>query len=97
MTIAWTDKDIAAQNTFTDWVQLEGTFNLNISGTWEGTLTVQRKFSKGDVSVLDVPSGIFTSNGDFVGNAGDEAGIQYRVGFKTGEYASGTATVRLSQ
>jgi len=38
----------------------------------------------------------FTANAERVGDD-PEKNINYRVGFKTGEYTSGTASVRISQ
>jgi len=97
MTMAYTEETLFTQNTFTDWIVLEGAFNLQIDGAFDGTITVQRKFSKGATTAYDVASGVFTSPGDYLGNAGDEANVQYRAGFKTGEYTSGSPLIRLSQ
>lgn len=44
----------------------------------------------------DVNSGIFGFNADDVGNE-LESGVFYRAGFKTGDYTSGTATIRISK
>ena len=84
---------LSAQNTFTDPLPLFGDFNLSLSGTWVGTVTLQRTFDEG-TTWLDVA--------DYTANIEDrgfepESGVQYRAGFKTGEYTSGTAVVRLSQ
>lgn len=97
MTMAYAESTLSAENTFTDWICLEGPFNLQIAGTFSGSLTVQRKFSKGATTVYDVASGVFTVPGDYLGDAGCEANVQYRCGFKTGEYISGSPLVRLSQ
>ena len=40
-------RSIAAENLFTDAVSLAGYFNISITGTWAGTLTVQRSFDSG--------------------------------------------------
>lgn len=164
-----TGKALTAQNIFSDEIAIEGKFLLNVSGTWAGTITVQRQpkdFQKGgdhsgthtgsdaastltdanqtnwtadqligltidnttdgsrveitdntDTTVTgtlaggtdndwdngdtyelwhDVDSGIITANGDYQGEELEEE-VLYRVGFKTGDYTSGTAYVRVSQ
>lgn len=84
---------IAAQNTFTTGVKLYGPFNFSLSGTFVGTITIQRSFDNGttwrDVATYSSP----------IETAGDEpeSGVLYQAGFKTGAYTSGTAVVRLSQ
>lgn len=84
---------LSAENTFTDWVQLFGPFNLSVSGTWVGTITIQRSFDNG-VTWLDVKT--YTSNAEDLGEE-PELGVLFRAGFKPGEYTSGTAAVRISQ
>jgi hypothetical protein len=90
---------ISAENTFTTDSIIVGStqprkgFNLSISGTWVGTVTVQRSFDGGS-TWLDVDS--FTSNVETFGTD-DEHDTLYRVGIKTGDYTSGTAVVRLSR
>ena len=89
---------LTAENTFTDWYSsrydnADGYLNLSVSGTWVGTITVQRSFD-GGVTPLDVEQ--YTSNiekyvQDF------ETGVVYRIGFKTGEFTSGTAVCRVSR
>jgi len=86
-------RSIAAENLYTDAVEVVGYFNLSISGTWVGTLTVQRSFDSGS-TWYDVDT--WTENVQEYGLE-PEGGIQYRAGIKTGEYTSGTCVVRLSQ
>ncbi len=38
------DDAVGAANTFITAVPMQGEFNIDISGTWDGTITVQRKF-----------------------------------------------------
>lgn len=87
---------VAAQNTFTDTILPDfnkGYLNVSISGTWVGTVTLQRAFDSGS-SWLDVET--FTSNDE--GYLVDvEHGNSYRIGIKTGNYTSGTAVLRLSK
>ena len=85
-------RSIAAENLFTDAVSFAGYFNISISGTWAGTLTVQRSFDSGS-TWYDVDQ--WTANTQEYGLE-PEGGVQYRAGIKTGEYTSGTCVVRLS-
>ena len=84
---------ISAQNTFTPWVELLGPFSLSIRGTWVGTVTIQRSFD-GGTTPLDVQN--YTANIEDTGSE-PRGSTVYRVGFKTGNYTSGTANVRLGQ
>lgn len=74
-------------------VSLKGGFNLSISGTWVGRLTLQRSFDKG-VTWKDI--NYYTTNSENW-DIEPEYGILYRIGFKTGDYTSGDAEVRLSR
>ena len=85
---------IAAANTFTSSIGLHGYFNVSISGTWDGRVTLQRAF--------DGTSGAFYDAASFIGNTEEygfepEDGVLYRIGIKTGDYNSGTAVLRISQ
>jgi hypothetical protein len=84
---------IAAANSFSASIALAGKFNFNLSGTWVGTVVVQRSFNDGK-SWLDVAE--FTANGAYVGDE-PEAGVLYRFGVKTGALTSGDVIGRLSQ
>lgn len=84
---------ISAQNTFSTAVEMRGYFNFSISGTWAGTVFIQRSFDKG-VTWLDVDS--YTANTEQKGIE-PEGGVQYRFGIKTGGYTNGTLVGRLSQ
>lgn len=85
-------KTITAADQFTDPVRLTGFFNLSISGTFVGTLTVQRSFDN-QATWQDVDT--FTS---VIEDFGMEPEVcWYRAGVKTGEFTSGSITVRLGQ
>lgn len=84
-------KSITAENTFTDAVQLEGYFNLSLSGTWVATITVQRSIDNS--TWVDVDT--FTDNTEEVGFEPEL--MWYRVGVKTGDFTSGTVVVRLGR
>lgn len=86
-------KDVSAENTFSDGLYVVGDFNLSISGTFVGTITVQRSFDQGstwrDVDTFTAP--IETAGSD------PEPVVVYRAGIKTGEYTSGTASIRIGR
>ena len=87
------EAELTAQNTYTPAISVFGAFNFSASGTWAGTITIQRSFDSG-ASWRDVER--------YVANEEDrglepELNALYRAGFKPGEYTSGTAVVRLSQ
>ena len=90
---------IAAQNTFTNGIRVVGVgesrrFLITITGTWTATVTLQRS-----VGVTgnweDVQT--YTTNQDATFDDGlDNQVIFYRIGIKTGNYTSGTATCTLN-
>lgn len=82
---------ITAENTFTTAAQLEGYFNLSLSGTWVATVTVQRSINNSTWADVDT----FTSNTEEVGFEPEI--MWYRVGVKTGAFTSGTVVVRLGR
>ncbi|MAO22080.1 MAG: hypothetical protein CMJ25_15135 [Phycisphaerae bacterium] len=87
---------LTAQNTFTDWIYSTKEFNLSISGTFVGTITVQRAFDTADADndARDVDT--FTAPIETYGF--EPSGVAlYRAGFKTGEYTSGTANIRIGR
>ena len=90
---AASDVSALTENSFCTQVNLMGFFNLSITGTWVGTVTVQRSFD-GGTNWVDVEN--YTSNVQDVGYEAEE-NIFYRVGIKTGNYTSGTAVCRIGQ
>jgi len=94
-------KSLTAENTFAGPVLIRGEFNVSITGTWVGTITLQRSLDGGTVWG-DVAS--WTTNFEGWDNQPDwerawRVGDQprFRLGFKTGEFTSGTAVCRLGQ
>jgi hypothetical protein len=91
---------LAAQNTFTTAIRVTGVdaariFSYLFTGTWSGTLTLQRSFDSATSGFADVST--FTANASANFDDGlDNSIAWYRVGFKTGQYTSGTATVTLT-
>lgn len=87
------DSLLAGDNQYTDPIQVTGIeggrrFNGNLSGVWTGTLTLQRSIgAPGAWSDVDT----YTGNGDFTLLDGlDNLIVYYRIGFKGGDYGSGT-------
>lgn len=74
-------------------------YSWTITGTWAGTITLQRSFDGFDSGFVDVSS--VTSNGTIASSTGGSGGVPpldnaiawERVGFKAGNYTSGSATV----
>ena len=93
MTFKLVTKTITGANQMTTPAVLTGYFNLSISGTWAGTVTVQRSFDKGD-TWYDVDTWI--ANTQEYGLE-PERDIYYRAGMKSDGYTSGECVVRLSQ
>jgi hypothetical protein len=87
--------NVAAQNTFCEDAEFDyrRPFNLSVSGTWSGTVTLQRSFDNGStwVDVWSTTSNVETAVESI------ESGVLYRLGIKSGNYTSGTAVCRLGQ
>lgn len=87
------ERTLTGENQFCDPCEIVGYFNIGISGTWVGTITVQRSFDSGS-TWFDVATWIANTQ-EYGFEA--ERGVQYRVGVKTGDYVSGNPVLRLSQ
>ena len=83
-------KQITAQNTFTNLVQLDGKFQILISGLTNSTVTFQATVD--ELTVYDIET--FTSNGINVGEVATNT-LKYRIGVKTGDYGSDTVLIHL--
>jgi len=81
---------IGAQNTFTDAMKVSGPFDVSISGTFSGTVTVQRSYDNS--TWKDVEN--FTAPIECYGFQPEIAWC--RIGIKTGAYTNGTAVVSLA-
>ena len=71
-----------------------GRFNMSISGTWTGTVRLERSFDDGSTWV-EVDS--WTGNKQAVINEPQERGLPYRLGMANGDYSSGTVYLRLTK
>lgn len=91
---------LSAQNTFTNSIAVSGittarTFAVVITGTFVATISLQRSFDFGATwqdtgTTYTVPTSTVFTDGL------DNQLIEYRLGIKTGNYTSGTATCTLT-
>lgn len=77
-------KTITAENQFTKRVFLNGTFQVDITGLSDSTVTLQRTRDGGD-TWIDVQS--FTEDVFYRGEVGNTQ-CQYRLGVKTGDFGT---------
>ena len=73
-------------------IKLKDRFNVSVSGTWVGTVSLQRSYD--NATWMDVES--YTANVETTVNE-PESEIYYRLGMANGDFSSGTCNVRLSQ
>lgn len=74
----------------------ERTFTVTRSGTWSGTLTLQRSYDGPDSGWNDT-STTYTANGSSDhANDDDNVRLWFRVGFKEGEFSSGSVDVSIA-
>ena len=85
-----TSVSAAAENTWSPAIQVVGSFNLSISGTFSATVTVQR--SEDGSTWRDVDT--WTAPSEEVGY--DPILNYYRVGVATGDYTSGTVVASMN-
>lgn len=85
------EASLTALGVYTDPVQVVGYFNVSISGTWVGTLSLQRSFDNG-VNYFETDT--FAINTQSVGLEPEDS-VLYRIGFTA--FTSGQADVRISQ
>lgn len=102
--------ELAGANQFTDAIRLYGStrdkwFTVTSTGTWSGTLTVQISLDGADSGFTDMQPGIGTpwqktSNHSAATFSPDDAynntPFWIRIGFKSGEYTSGSAAVTIT-
>ncbi len=96
---------LGSQNAFSQPVRVVGVgatsrnYTWTVTGTWTGTITLQRSFDGPTSGFVDVST--VTSNGTISSSTGGSGGSPdldnviawERVGFKGGDYTSGSATV----
>lgn len=86
---------LIAENTFSDPIgraeTSQGDIGISVSGTFVGTLTVQRSLDKG-ATWGDTAT---TTTAPVETSVTPVPGALYRIGFKTGAFTSGTAAIKL--
>lgn len=93
---------ISTEDTFAPAIRITGVgsarqISINVSGTFSGTLQLQISYDSDITGFSDVSTKTYTGAGsDTYTNSSDNAIVWARIGFKTGAYTSGTATVTLS-
>jgi hypothetical protein len=95
-----TSNSLAAQNTFGDVIRVTGVggdrvFNFAITGTFSATVTLQRSIDSDTSGFIDVAN-YTTATSSSYDDSLDNSICWYRLGIKTGNYTSGTATVTLT-
>ncbi|MCF6216841.1 MAG: hypothetical protein L3J58_11810 [Emcibacter sp.] len=87
------EADLSASDTFSDWLSLRGVgehnFAVEATGSFVGTLTAQVRSVNGNIVDLEDFTAIFTRQGTLNGS------FDFRIGFKAGNYTSGTANIRI--
>src|SRR3990167_8729518 len=89
---------LTGEGQFSDSIRVVGVgssriFDLDITGTWTATVTLQRSFDD-ESSWTDVTT--YTTNQNTTVNDGlDHEIVYYRIGVDTGDYTSGTAVATL--
>lgn len=95
-----TSDSLGGDDTFTSAIRVTGvsgdrTFNYAITGTWTGTLTLQRSLDGPDSGFVNVTT--FTSNTTSTYNDGlANSIVWYRIGFDGNTHSSGTADIALT-
>lgn len=98
-------QSLGQEDVYTDSIRVTGVdsgggindrdFTVTISGTWAGTITLQRSYDDPDTGFVDVST--YVANSTFViSDSADNTIYYYRLGFKTGDYTSGTATISIN-
>ena len=70
-------------------------FSFNITGTWVGTLTLQRSFTGPTTGFSDYLPYTANQTGVVITDGLNNEIVWYRIGFKSGQYTSGTASINI--
>lgn len=95
-------QDLAQEDTYTDPIRVTGVseddyndrrFTYEISGTYSGTISLERSYDEEDAGYSKIEEVSGTGSMD---DKVDNAIYWYRIGFRTGDYTSGKATVKIN-
>jgi hypothetical protein len=95
-----TSNALAAQNTFGNVIRVTGVggdrvFNFAVTGTFTATVTLQRSIDSETTGYIDIANYTTAISASYDDDL-DNSICWYRLGIKTGNYTSGTATVTLT-
>lgn len=94
-----TSDALTGENQFGSSIRVTGvgttrTFDLDITGTWAATVTLQRSIDD-EATWVDLSPAYTTNQNTTIADGLDNEIVFYRLGINTGDYTSGTATVVL--
>lgn len=81
---------VTAENSWTDWITIQGDFSISITGDAVATWTLQRKFP--DQAEIGTFKNYATNTED---NLVQPKKAQFRLGVDTGAYTSGTGVCKI--
>lgn len=89
------DASVTAENTGTDWIRTDRSVNITVSGTFVADITLQMRFVDQGVegSIIEVET--YSAAANKVADQNEDE-VEFRLFCKTGDFASGTAELRLS-
>lgn len=92
-------QSLAQEDTFTDAIRVTGinadrNFTITITGTWTGTLSLQRSYDDAKTGFITVKTYAVNATESYDDDS-DNTIYYYRIGFKAGDFTSGTATISL--
>lgn len=96
----YVNQSLAIEDAYTDSIRVSGIQNdrawtFTLSGTWSGTVSLQRSYDDPDTGFVSVQS--YTTNGTVaIDDSADNAIYYYRLGFEPGEYTSGTINIQIN-
>lgn len=94
---------LSSEDSYTDAIRIAGistgandrNFTVIISGTWSGTITLERSYDGPDTGFVIATTYVANTGGTTYGDTDDNSIYWYRLGFRPGGFTSGTATVQL--
>jgi hypothetical protein len=95
-------QNLSSADSYTDPIRVSGistgvndrNFTVTLTGTWVGTVTLERSYDGPDTGFVFVKS--WTANTvETTGDTDDNSIYWYRVGFRPSEYTSGTVTAQI--
>ncbi|MGR9413172.1 hypothetical protein [Rhizobium leguminosarum] len=94
---------LSSEDSYTDPIRVTGissgvndrNFTVTLTGTWVGTVTLERSYDGPDTGYVAVKN--YTANTvETLGDTDDNSIYWYRLGFRPGTYTSGTVTAKLA-